>query len=86
MPYQKTPKKIIKEFTAIKLSSCLYPCLQNKGQIAAMIEANTINLLLLLLTILFNANLLYLCLEGTLSNVLIFYQSELLTIRKIENG
>ena len=48
-----------------------------------MIEANTINLLLLLLTILFNANLLYLCLEGTLSNVLIFYHSKLSTIRRL---
>ncbi len=40
-------------------------------------------LLLLLLITLLNANLLYLRLEGTLSNLVIFYHAELLTIRRI---
>jgi hypothetical protein len=39
--------------------------------------------LLLLLITLLNTNLIYLWLEGTLSNVLIFYHAELLTIRRI---
>jgi len=46
-------------------------------------EARTISLLLLIT--LLNAILIYLWLEGTLSNVLIFQDSELLTIRRIEN-
>jgi hypothetical protein len=50
------------------------------ASIAAMIEANTI--LLLLITLL-NAILIYLWLEGTSSNVVIFQDSELLTIRRI---
>ena len=54
------------------------------ASIAPSIEANTIFLLLLLITF-FNTNLLYLWLEGTLSNLVICYHSELLTIRTIEN-
>jgi hypothetical protein len=45
-----------------------------------VIEARTI--LLLVITFL-NTNLLYLWLEGTLSNLLLFLDSELLTIRRI---
>ena len=48
-------------------------------------EAKTIIVsLLLVITLLFTI-LIYLTLEGTLSNVLIFQDSELLTIRRIEN-
>jgi hypothetical protein len=47
-----------------------------------VIEARTI--LLLVITFL-NTILIYLRLEGTLSNLVIFYHAELLTIRRIEN-
>ena len=55
------------------------------ARIASSIEAKTIILLLLLLIRLLNTNLIYLRLEGTMSNLVIFYHSELLTTRKIEN-
>ena len=54
------------------------------ASIAPSIEAKTIILLLLLLITLLNTNLIYLRLEGTLSNLVIFYHAELLNIRRIE--
>ncbi|HEX7275400.1 MAG TPA: hypothetical protein VF248_07300, partial [Nitrososphaeraceae archaeon] len=44
--------------------------------------SKTIFVLLLLITLL-TTNLIYLWLEGTLSNLVIFYHAELLTIRRI---
>ena len=52
------------------------------ASIAPIMEAKTIFILLITLL---NTILIYLWLEGTLSNVVIFQDSELLTIRRIEN-
>ena len=55
------------------------------ASIAPTIEAKTIILLLILLIRLLTAKSIYLTLEGTLSDIVIFQHSELLTIKKIEN-
>ena len=51
-------------------------------QIGHLVSFPTFIMLLLLITLL-NTNLLYLWLEGTLYNLVIFYHAELLTIRRL---
>ncbi len=53
-------------------------------QIGHLVSFPTFIMLLSLITLL-NTNLLYLWLEGTLSNLVIFQDSELLTVRRIKN-
>ncbi len=55
------------------------------ASIASSIEAYTIFLLLLLITFL-NKNLIYLRLEGTLSDPVIFQVSEIMIVQRIKNS
>jgi hypothetical protein len=53
-------------------------------QIGHLVSFPTFTMILSLITLL-NTNLIYLRLEGTLSDLILFQHSELLTIRRIEN-